>query len=104
MMFFFAIIYTFLVGNFHIHIQIVFTNFTLEGKYHHMANTASTLEGKHLLVSDSNETSKQFDSKKLEYGVLVELAQDNLFKTRFPHLYSRYLNKWQYDACKDMLE
>ena len=55
-----------------------------------------------MLISDSNEISKQLDSKQLEYGTLVELAEDNLF-TKYLDM-SKYLTRNQYDAYKDKLE
>ena len=54
------------------------------------------IEGKYLLVSDSNEVSDQLDSKKLSYDDLVKMAQDNLFKRHFDM--TRYLTKTQYDT------
>ena len=49
-----------------------------------------------LLVSDSNEVSEQFDSKKLEYSLIVELFQDKLFKEHIGIL-DNYLLKTKYD-------
>lgn len=55
-----------------------------------------------MLVSDSNEISKQLDSKQLAYDTLTNLAQDSLFKK---YLYmSKYLTENQYDAYRVMLE
>ena len=36
--------------------------------------TANTQPGQYLLVSDSNETSNQYDSKKLDMKDLAEMA------------------------------
>lgn len=68
-----------------------------------MANEANTeIKGTCMLVSDSNESSNQLDSKKLGYDTLVELAQDNLFKKYLDM--SRYLTKNQYEIYKGLLE
>ena len=49
------------------------------------------------LVSDSDETSSQLDSKKMSWDVLTELAQDNLFK-RYLNMMDKYLTKSQYET------
>lgn len=68
-----------------------------------MANDPTReLENTCMLVSDSNEVGNQLDSKKLEYGTLAELAQDNLFKKYLDM--SRYLTKNQYEVYKGLLE
>ena len=46
------------------------------------------LNGKYLLVSDSNESGKQYDSKKLKHEDLADMAQDRLFK--------EILDGWKY--------
>ena len=55
-----------------------------------------------MLVSDSNETSTQLDSKKLEYDELVALAQDNLFKKYLDM--SKYLTRNQFETYRPMLK
>lgn len=55
-----------------------------------------------MLVSDSNETSNQLDSKQLGYDTLVELAEDNLFK-KFLDM-SKYLTVPEYGTYKGQLE
>ena len=55
-----------------------------------------------MLVSDSNETSNQLDSKQLGYDTLVELAEDNLFK-KFLDM-SKYLTVAEYGTYKGQLE
>ena len=55
-----------------------------------------------MLVSDSNEVSKQLDSKQLPYDTLASLAEDNLF-TKYLDM-SKYLTKNQYEVYKGMLE
>ena len=46
------------------------------------------LNGKYLLVSDSNESGSQYDSKKLKYEDLADMAQDRMFK--------EILDGWKY--------
>ena len=45
-----------------------------------MGSTATIPNDKYLLVSDSNEVSDQFDSKKLQQSELSHLAEENLYK------------------------
>lgn len=67
-----------------------------------MANDSSIdLTNTCMLVSDSNETGKQLDSKQLGYGTLVELAQDNLFKKYLD--VSKYFTRNQFDDYCKML-
>ena len=47
---------------------------------------------KFLLVSDSNEVSSQWDSKRLSLSELTKMAQDILFKTQFGYM-SEYLTR-----------
>lgn len=54
----------------------------------------SIFSDKYMLVSDSNESSSQFDTKKLNWLNLVELAQDNLFKNHLD-IMDNYLTKNQ---------
>ena len=61
------------------------------------------IKSSYLLVSDSNEMGEQFDSKKLEYAELVELAQDALFNKHVPIL-SQYLTVNQYNTYKNILD
>ena len=56
----------------------------------------------YLLVSDSNERSGQFDSKKLSHAELSDLAQDELFKTYLNDM-SKYLKKTKFqDLCQNL--
>ena len=55
-----------------------------------------------MLVSDSNEVSKQLDSKQLPYDTLASLAEDNLF-TKYLDM-SKYLTKNQYEVYRGMLK
>ena len=50
----------------------------------------------YMLVSDSNEIGGQYDSKKVDYSELVELAQDNLFNKHLG-IISTYLTNIQYN-------
>ena len=52
----------------------------------------SILSDKYMLVSDSNESSSQFDTKKLSWRNLVEMAQNNLFKQHLD-IMDNYLTK-----------
>lgn len=54
----------------------------------------SILSDKYMLVSDSNESSSQFDTKKLSWRNLVEMAQNNLFKQHLD-IMDNYLTKNQ---------
>ena len=68
-----------------------------------MANGSSTdLTNTCMLVSDSNEVSKQLDSKQLGYGTLVEMAEDNLLGKHLDM--SKYLTRNQYDTYGKMLQ
>ena len=57
----------------------------------------------YLLVSDSNESGNQFDSKKIPWETLAELAQDSLFKKHLDIMDS-YLTRNQVEAQKTNLE
>ena len=59
-----------------------------------MANKPSTNEC--MLVSDSNELGGQYDSKKLNFSELVELAQDSLFN-KYLRIMSTFLTTIQYN-------
>lgn len=48
------------------------------------------LDGKYLLVSDSNETSNEYDSRKLSYRDFLKLGSDTLFKSN-PEIMDDYL-------------
>lgn len=61
------------------------------------------LDGKYLLVSDSNEIGNQYDSKKLSKADLVNIAEDNLFK-RHLDIMSQYLTKTQYQTYKGIID
>lgn len=65
-------------------------------------DTSIDLTNTCMLVSDSNETSKQLDSKQMPYGTLTDLAQDNLFKKYLDM--SKYLTNNQFDAYLKMLD
>lgn len=68
-----------------------------------MGSTATIPNDKYLLVSDSNEVSDQFDSKKLQQSELSHLAEENLYK-KYLGIMSNYLTISQYDAYKSILE
>lgn len=68
-----------------------------------MVNTIVIEPNKYLLVSDSNETINQLDSKKLSQADLVLMAQDNLFKKHLG-IMGRYLTINQYNTYVDILE
>lgn len=55
-----------------------------------------------MLVSDSNEVSTQLDSKKLDYQVLADLAQDNLL-TNYLDM-SKYLPSSLFTLYKGILD
>ena len=63
---------------------------------------AIDFDNTNLLVSDSNESSEQYDSKQLAYSRLVELAQDNLFKKQLDFM-SKYMTVNQYNAYVELL-
>ena len=48
------------------------------------------LDDKYLLVSDSNETSNEYDSRKLSYQDFLKLGSDALFKSN-PEIVDDYL-------------
>lgn len=50
-----------------------------------------------LLVSDSNETSQQFDSKQLEYSTIVQMFQEKLFKDHIG-IMGKYMLNLVYDV------
>lgn len=54
-----------------------------------------------LLVSDSNEVSEQFDSRRLKYSLLLELSQDCLFN-RHLGIMNGYLSTNQFDVKYDV--
>ena len=58
---------------------------------------------KYLLVSDSNEISSQYDSKKLSESTLVKIVQDNLFGKELG-IITNYLTNSQYNNNKSNLE
>lgn len=61
-------------------------------------------EYKYLLVSDSNEVSKKFDSKKIDIDTtFASLAQENLFKT-YLDIMNLYLTKDQYNSYLNSIE
>ena len=66
-----------------------------------MANKPSTNEC--MLVSDSNELGGQYDSKKLNFSELVELAQDSLFN-RYLRIMSTFLTTIQYNNYIQIME
>ena len=51
-------------------------NTIMANEEQHVRDTEDTSlgQGKYLLVSDSNESIQQYDSKKLDYAELVEMA------------------------------
>lgn len=67
-----------------------------------MAITTRPEEGtQYLLVSDSNERSEAFDSKKLSHQDLSDLAQDELFKSKLD--LKTYLTESKFtDLCEEM--
>ena len=58
---------------------------------------------KYLLVSDSNEVTEQFDSKKLRQDELSYLAEENLFKKHLG-IMSNYLTVSQYASYRSILK
>lgn len=61
-------------------------------------------EYKYLLVSDSNEVSKKFDSKKIDIDTtFTSLAQENLFKT-YLDIMNLYLTKDQYTSYLNSID
>ena len=57
----------------------------------------------YMLVSDSDEIGGQYDSKRMDYPELVELAQDSLFKKYLP-IMSRYLTTVQYENFIELIQ
>ena len=63
-----------------------------------MADGQHTIEDMSLLVSDSNEVSSQYDSKRMQFNTLVELAQDTLFKRNAGM--AKYLTHTQFETYR----
>lgn len=60
-------------------------------------------DDEYLLVSDSNESVKQKDSKKLSQATLVEMAQDSLFNKHLG-IMRKYLTINQYNTQADIIK
>jgi hypothetical protein len=64
---------------------------------------SETFKKHYLLVSDSNEKGNQFDTKKLSWDNLVDMAQDSLFNS-YLDIMDRYLTRNQIVSGKNDLE
>ena len=68
-----------------------------------MVNTDMASEEKHLLVSDSNEVSPHFDSRKLGMADLAKMAWNDLLKNKMGMM-SKYMFQQHFINLREILD